>query len=999
MAVYTRQSSSGIVDGGVIEASDLNAEFDQLASAFLQPTFGTGASGTDIALTFDGETNDGIITWMEDEDYFKISDDLLIETTEKIQFRDTAIYINSSTDGQLDLVADSEIQIAATTIDINGNVDVSGTLTVAGAVDFGDAALSNVGAVQLDSIAGDGDTNSSITFSGSDVITVATGGSTAFTVNASQLITASGGITSTAASNTLGATSFNDADITNVGSIALDTITNDGTDVTVDSSGDIILDAGGANVTIKDDGTSVLDIANNSTDVELTVSTADKNFKIKGTDSSSAITALDIDMALAGKATFNGDVVVGGDLTITGDDLVMGTNTSGHILVADGTNFNPVAVGDLSEISTVANDDVFLAVDTSGGGLKKITRSAVVSGLATSSAISNVSEDSTPQLGGNLDTNSHNILIDDAHFIGDENGNEQIIFQTTSSAVNQFDVTNAATGNPPKISATGGDSNIDLDLEAKGTGHVTVRGNTNPGTIQFNCEQNSHGVQLKGPAHSASSSAVLTLPTATGNLVGTGDSGTLPVAAIDIDGATDIGAALVDADLFMVDDGAGGTNRKTEASRIKTYVGAAAGSFSVANLDIDGATDIGADIVDADLFIIDDGAGGTNRKVAASRIKTYVTSATAADDIGTGDAAVTIATSSGNITLDAQAGDSDIIFKGTDGSSDTTFLTLDGSDAGTAVFNHDIRIADGGQIGSASDADAIAIASDGVVTMNQIPVFSAGINVSGGSIAGTLSTAAQANITSLGTLTALTVDDVAINGKVMTMTGSTDDTAVFTVGTNGTLTVETTDTAAAAANIQITADGTAELAGTTVTLDSGADIVLDAAGNNVTFKSGGTSILDFSNSSSDAVITSSVQDKDIIFKGDDGGSAVTPLTMDMSAAGKLLLGAGAVGSTQTAGSQTGNVTLDFDTYQNFVLTATGNVTLVNPSTESAGQSGIIVFIQDGTGSRTLSTGTDYETPAAAALTISTAANSIDVIPYFVSASNSIKLGAPQLAFG
>ena len=88
----------------------------------------------------------------------------------------------------LDLVADTEIQIAATTVDINGNVDVSGTLTVAGAVDFGDATLSNVGAVQLDSIAGDGDTNTSITFSGSDVITVATGGTTSFTVDASQNI-------------------------------------------------------------------------------------------------------------------------------------------------------------------------------------------------------------------------------------------------------------------------------------------------------------------------------------------------------------------------------------------------------------------------------------------------------------------------------------------------------------------------------------------------------------------------------------------------------------------------------------------------------------------------------------------------------------------------------------------------------------------------------------------------------------------------------------------
>ena len=55
------------------------------------------------------------------------------------------------------------------------------------------------------------------------------------------------------------------------------------------------------------------------------------------------------------------------------------------------------------------------------------------------------------------------------------------------------------------------------------------------------------------------------------------------------------------------------------------------------------------------------------------------------------------------------------------------------------------------------------------------------------------------------------------------MTGSSSDTAVFTAGTNGTLSIVTTDDSAAAANIQITADGTAELAGTTVTLDSGGD--------------------------------------------------------------------------------------------------------------------------------------------------------------------------------
>tara|TARA_R100000655_G_scaffold56948_1_gene95189 strand:- start:1095 stop:1856 length:762 start_codon:yes stop_codon:yes gene_type:complete len=90
--------------------------------------------------------------------------------------------------------------------------------------------------------------------------------------------------------------------------------------------------------------------------------------------------------------------------------------------------------------------------------------------------LTEISEDTTPQLGGNLDTNSHNILIDDAHFIGDENGNEQLIFQTTASAVNQLDITNAATGNNPSISATGDDSNVSINLVPKGTGQVLANG-------------------------------------------------------------------------------------------------------------------------------------------------------------------------------------------------------------------------------------------------------------------------------------------------------------------------------------------------------------------------------------------------------------------------------------------------------------------------------------------------------------------------------------------
>ena len=97
-----------------------------------------------------------------------------------------------------------------------------------------------------------------------------------------------------------------------------------------------------------------------------------------------------------------------------------------------------------------------------------------------STVSSDLVNDTYPQLGGNLDTNSHKIIINDAHFISDENNNEQIIFQTTASAVNQFDVTNAATGNDPTITATGTDSNVGLGIVAKGTGVIQITTTMNP---------------------------------------------------------------------------------------------------------------------------------------------------------------------------------------------------------------------------------------------------------------------------------------------------------------------------------------------------------------------------------------------------------------------------------------------------------------------------------------------------------------------------------------
>ena len=166
MAGYSARQST-FTTGDTITAAHSNNEFNAILAAFHVSTghkhdgstagdggpistlfsnaisMGTGAD-TDIALTFNANTNDGVITWMEDEDYFQFSDDILINTTEKIQFRDTAIYINSSADGQLDLVADTEIQIAATTIDMNGNVDISGSLTLGGTAITSTAAELNI---------------------------------------------------------------------------------------------------------------------------------------------------------------------------------------------------------------------------------------------------------------------------------------------------------------------------------------------------------------------------------------------------------------------------------------------------------------------------------------------------------------------------------------------------------------------------------------------------------------------------------------------------------------------------------------------------------------------------------------------------------------------------------------------------------------------------------------------------------------------------------------
>ena len=854
-ATYTRQST--YEDGDTITAAHTNDEFDQLLAAFQASTghthdgtaneggpitkllgnaltFGAATSGTDITITFDGESNDGVLKWMEDEDYFEFSDDILIASTEKIQFRDTAIYINSSTDGQLDLVADTEIQIAATTIDINGAVDVSGNLSVGGNLDV------------------------------------------------------------------TGTIDFSDSNISNVGSLALDTITNDGTDITLDSSGDIILDAGGANITFKDDGTSILDIANNSSDVELTVSVADKNFAIKGTDGASAITALDIDMALAGKATFNGDVVVGGDLTITGDDLVMGTNTSGHLLIADGTNFNPTAVGDLSEISTVANDDVFLAVDTSGGGLKKIQRSAIVAGLATSGAISNVVEDTSPQLGGDLDMNGNDIV-------------------TTSNAT--------------------------IDLAPNGTGTVVVRGNTNSGRIVFNCESNSHGQTLASQPHSAAVTNTMLLPA--------GSSSTL--------------VSLVSTDTL--------TNKTLTSPVINT----ATVGTSIVPASADGATLGSASAEFSDLYLADGGViyFGNDQEITLTHV---------ADDglilkhVGTRDGK--------EPSLSFHAGDNDIAADDVLGS---IFFKAPDEGAGTdaILVAAGIEAVSEGDFSASNNATKLSFKTGASEAAAEKLALSSG---------GDLSLTTDSSVLKFGADADTTLTHTDGTGLTLNSTNKLTfgDTASFIQqSTDGTLRIDGEAIIDLNASTRVDVSGDLKVGGEVQTANigftDGDNAITIADGGGITAANGITST-----AASNTFGATSFNDANIT---NVGSIALDSIASDAGTGTAITFGAGNVPNTNTNTSVSGNTAPDFSQYTNFIWTLTGNLVLTDPGDEVAGQSGIFVFIQDGTGSRTLSHAADqYFVAGGTSITLTTTASAIDIVPYFVQADGKIHLGAAQLAF-
>ena len=474
------------------------------------------------------------------------------------------------------------------------------------------------------------------------------------------------------------------------------------------ASGTVIISDSSTNVTtlpddllIKDAGT----IGNASVaDIMTLASTGIVTFKddivIKdGGTIGTGTTAGAITIAAGGNVTFSGDI------TISGDDITMATNTSGNLLVADGTNFNSVAVGDLSEISTVASDDVLLAVDTSGGGLKKITRSTLTAGIVSGSEISNLVEDTTPQLGGDLDVNSNDI-------VSTSNGNINLLPNGTGKVIMD------GNGSSGGVSIT--DGVIDIRT---GTG--------NRSKILFYCESsNAHAQTLQAAPHSEAASNTLTLPSTGGSvdLVSTASTATLTnktltsavltTSRVVDDGYIQFGT---DNEVRLISNPDNGLILKHTATADDKPVSLTlqTGETDIATNEVLGTIDFQApdEGTGTDAILVAAGIEAVSEgDFSSSSNATKLVFKTAASEAASEKMSLS---SAGLLTVA-----DDIVFKdgGTIGvTSATDAMTV--SSGGIVTFKDDILIKDGGTIGSASDADAITIASNGVVTFSQNPVF------------------------------------------------------------------------------------------------------------------------------------------------------------------------------------------------------------------------------------------------------------------------------------
>ena len=175
-----------------------------------------------------------------------------------------------------------------------------------------------------------------------------------------------------------------------------------------------------------------------------------------------------------------------GTLTFTNGAVSNGKNAVIKLTGTLGGAVNVVVPDSIEKTYVITNGTTgayALTVKTSSGtgvtwaAADKGTKMVYSDGTnVVDTAFTDLSSDYSPQLSADLDTNGQNVIIDNTKAILDENSKEQIKFATTSSAVNEFTITNAATGNAPALSVTGDDANVDLNLTPKGYGRVTFNG-------------------------------------------------------------------------------------------------------------------------------------------------------------------------------------------------------------------------------------------------------------------------------------------------------------------------------------------------------------------------------------------------------------------------------------------------------------------------------------------------------------------------------------------
>ena len=655
-ATYTRQSS--YTDGDVITAAHTNDEFNQILAAFAAGTghthdgttaeggpitsllgntlsFGDGTTDADIVITFNANGNDGELKWMEDEDYFEFSDDILIASSEKLQFRDTAIYINSSTDGQLDIVADTEVQIAATTIDINGNADVSGTLTYGS---LSDGTVTITAFADEDDMSSDSatlvPTQQSVkayvdaTVTAQDLDFQADSGGALNIDLDSETLTLTGGTgidTSGSGNAVTFAIDSTVATLTGSQSLTNKTIDVDNNTVSnieVDNLKSGVLDTDLASVSGSDDTVASAKAIKAYVDAQVTASDLD----FQG-DSGGAL-SIDLDSETLDIAGGTGI-----DTTGSGNTLTVAIDSTVATLAGSQTFTNKTLTTPI--ISSISNS----------GTVTLPTDSDTLVGRATTDTLTNKTIDADNNTLSNIEVDNlkASAVVIESEGIG-SNDNDTTI--PTSAAVKDY-VDTQITAEDLDITTDSGTIAIDLDgetltvsggegIDTSATGNaITIAGEdastSNKGVASFS----SDNFAVSSGAVTIKDGGVVTAELAADAVTGAkiaddaidsehytdGSIDTAHIADSQITVAK-MAANSVDSDQYV--DGSvdnehlAGSIADSKLSTIST-----ANKISLTALDIDGGTDIGEAVADADLFIVDNGAGGTNRKVTASALKTY----------------------------------------------------------------------------------------------------------------------------------------------------------------------------------------------------------------------------------------------------------------------------------------------------------------------------------------------------------------------------------------